>query len=255
LAHHDGVFSRGTVHYLNGLGQTVCDHWRKPDEGIWEGRAGRSHHTHSKVLCWVALDRLVRLHETEGFPFNVDRFRTERDAIREDVERRGYNEQIGSFTQVFEGDALDASLLTLPLYGYIDADAPRMRSTLTRIVNRLGRNGHIYRYAEDTNDGLAAGEGAFGVCGFWAVECLALRGDTGSATQAFEHLIAGANDLGLLAEETDGDTGEQLGNFPQAFTHVGVINAALTLAAQDAAQHDNLNSSKIATAGTARENA
>jgi GH15 family glucan-1,4-alpha-glucosidase len=231
-ARHDGAFDRDTVRYLNGLGRTVCDHWRDADEGIWEGRSGKSHHTHSKVLCWVALDRLIELQETEKLALDVERFRTERDAIREEIERRGYNERLGSYVQVFDGDDLDAALLTLPLYGYIDARHPRMVSTLARIHEELGRDGHIYRYGEGTGDGLPAGEGAFGVCGFWAVECMALRGDLKGATRAFEHLIAGANDVGLLAEEIDPETEEQLGNFPQAFTHVGVINAALTLAGQ-----------------------
>lgn len=227
---HDGGFGPGAATYLNGLGRTVCDQWRQPDEGIWEGRSGRSHHTHSKVLCWIALDRLIGLYETDGVALDVERFRVERDAIRESVEREGYNERIGSYTQVYGDLALDASVLTFPLYGYIDARHPRMISTLARVLEGLGRDGYVYRYAEGMDDGLPAGEGTFGICGFWAVECLALSGDVAGATTAFEHLLGSANDLGLLAEETDPDTGDLLGNFPQAFTHLGVINAALTLA-------------------------
>jgi GH15 family glucan-1,4-alpha-glucosidase len=226
---HGGRFDRDTGRFLNGLGQTVCDRWRDPDEGIWEGRSGRAHHTHSKVLCWVALDRLIGLHETHGLEVDADRFRIERSAIRAEVERRGYNDRIGSYTQVFDGDDLDASLLTLPLYGYIDATDTRMVSTCARIHERLGRDGLIYRYAEDTADGLPPGEGTFGVCGFWAVECRARAADQRGATHAFERLLACANDVGLFAEEIDPDTGAALGNFPQAFTHVGLINAALTL--------------------------
>jgi GH15 family glucan-1,4-alpha-glucosidase len=230
FSRQDGEFDRGTVRYLNGLGRTVCEQWRDPDEGIWEGRSVKSHHTFSKVLCWVALDRLIRLQESDDLALDVDRFRIEREAIRAEVERRGYNEQLGSYVQVFDGDELDASLLTLPLYGYIDARHPRMVSTLERIGECLGRDGHIYRYAESTTDGLPAGEGAFGVCGFWAVECLALGGDVQGAMDAFDQLLAGANELDLFAEETDPETSELLGNFPQAFTHVGLINAAVTLA-------------------------
>lgn len=230
---HGGHVDRDTIRFLNGLGRTVCERWREPDEGIWESRSRRVHHTHSKVLCWVALDRLVKLHETQGFRLDVERFRIERDAIRHEVERRGYNEGLGSYTQVFDGDTLDASLLTLPLYHYIDAADPRMASTCARIQAGLGRDSLIYRYAEGTKDGLPAGEGAFGICGFWAVECRAKGGDTQGATLAFEQLLAYANDIGLYAEETDPDTGAALGNFPQAFTHVGVINAALTLAEQN----------------------
>jgi GH15 family glucan-1,4-alpha-glucosidase len=178
----------------------------------------------------VALDRLLELAETDRLSLDVERFRAERDAVRIEVERHGYNGGIGSYTQLYGTDDLDASLLTLPLYGYIDARRPRMTSTLDRIQQHLGRDGHIYRYAEGTADGLPAGEGAFGVCGFWAVECRALSGDVQDAKDMFEHLFASANDLGLFAEEFDPDTGELLGNFPQAFTHVGVINAAITLA-------------------------
>jgi GH15 family glucan-1,4-alpha-glucosidase len=229
FARRGGRFDHDTVRYLNGLGLTVCETWRYPDEGIWEGRSGRAHHTHSKVLCWVALDRLIELHETRGLMLDVDRFRHERDAIRDEVERRGYNTRIGSYTQVFDGEDVDASALTFPLYGYIDATHPRMTSTCTRIHQVLGRDGLVFRYAEDTADGLPPGEGTFGVCGFWAVECRARGGDVPGAAQAFEHLLASANDVGLYAEETDPDTGAALGNFPQAFTHVGLINAALTL--------------------------
>jgi GH15 family glucan-1,4-alpha-glucosidase len=230
FARHGGRFDRDTTRFLDGLGRTVCARWREPDEGIWEGRGGRFHHTHSKVLCWVALDRLVDLHETRGLRVDAERFRVERAAIRAEVERRGYNSRIGSYTRVFDGDDLDASLLTLPLYGYVDAAHPRMRATCALIHDRLGQDGRIYRYAEGTGDGLPPGEGAFGVCGFWAVECRARGGDVHGAARAFARLLRDANDVGLFAEETDPDTGAALGNFPQAFTHVGVINAALTLA-------------------------
>ena len=229
FAAHGGHFDRDTARLLNGLGETVCRRWREPDEGIWEGRTGCFHHTHSKVLCWVALDRLLGLHETHGLPVAVDRLRAERDAIRAAVEARGYNEDIGSYTRLFDGDDLDASLLTLPLYGSAEATDPRIRATCARVHQRLGRDGLVFRYQAD--DGLPSGEGAFGICSFWAVECRAKGGDLDGATRAFEGLLARANDVGLLGEEIDPDTGVALGNFPQAFTHVGLINAALTLAA------------------------
>jgi GH15 family glucan-1,4-alpha-glucosidase len=179
----------------------------------------------------VALDRLIELHETHRLPSDdVARLRRERDDIRELIERRGYNERLGSYTRLLDGDDLDASLLTLPLYGYIDAAHPRMASTCTTIREHLGRDGLIYRYAAGTSDGLPAGEGGFGICSFWAVECLARGGDVAGAAAAFERLLGYANDVGLFAEEIDPGTGAALGNFPQAFTHVGVINAALTLA-------------------------
>ena len=231
FARAGGRFDRDTTRLLVGLGRTVCARWQEPDEGIWEGRSGRFHHTHSKALCWVALDRLIELHETDHLPNDdVARLRRERDGIRETIERRGYNEELGSYTRLLDGDDLDASLLTLPLYGYIDAAHPRMASTTSRIHERLGRDGLIFRYAAGTTDGLPAGEGAFGICSFWAVECQARGGNVAGATAAFERLLGYANDVGLFGEEIDPDTGAALGNFPQAFTHVGVINAALTLA-------------------------
>lgn len=221
---------RDTHTFLNGLGNTVCERWREPDDGIWESRGGRAHHTHSKALCWVALDRLIQLHERHGLNLDVDHFRRERDEIRATIEKRGYNEALGSYTQVFDGETVDASLLTLSWYGYIDASNPRMVSTIERIRERLGQGALVRRYERVMNDGLPVGEGAFGICGFWAVETRARAGDIEGATQAFEELLSYGNDLGLFAEETDPETGAALGNFPQAFTHVGVINAAITLA-------------------------
>jgi GH15 family glucan-1,4-alpha-glucosidase len=144
------------------------------------------------------------------------------------VERRGYSERLGSYTRLLDGDDLDASLLLLPAYGYARGTDPRVRSTCERIRRDLGTDGLIYRYR--AGDGLPPGEGAFGICSFWAVECLARGGDVAEATQAFERMLGYANDMGLFAEEIDPTTGAQLGNFPQAFTHVGLINAALTLA-------------------------
>jgi GH15 family glucan-1,4-alpha-glucosidase len=225
-----GRFDRDTSRMLDGLGRTVCRRWREPDEGIWEGRSGRFHHTHSKVLCWVALDRLVKMHEAGHLEISVDLFRANRAAIREEIETRGYNEQIGSYTRTFDGEGMDASLLTLPLYGYIEGKHSRMRSTCARIHEKLARGGLVYRYETGTDDGLPPGEGAFGICSFWAVECVARGGNLKAATRAFERLLSYANDVGLFAEEVDPDTDAALGNFPQAFTHIGLINAALTLA-------------------------
>jgi GH15 family glucan-1,4-alpha-glucosidase len=233
FARRGGRFSRDTVRLLDSLGHTVCKRWREPDEGIWEGRSGRSHNTHSKVLCWVALDRLVRMHEAGFIHVCVDAMRAERDVIRALIEAHGFNERLGSYTRTFDGSDLDASLLTLPLYGYVDGADPRMRSTCARIRERLGRGPLVYRY-QGVDDGLPPGEGAFGITSFWAVECMARGGDLDGATAAFEQLLGCANDVGLYGEEIDPETGAALGNFPQAFTHVGLINAALTLAeAQD----------------------
>ncbi len=234
IARDREFFSRDIVRFLDSIGQTVCDLWREPDSGIWEARSGPTHYTYSKVMCWVALDRLIRLHEHFGIALDVDRFRSEREALRAMIEERGYNARIGSYTQTLDGESLDASLLTLPLYGYVEGTHPRMLSTLDRVTARLGRGPLMYRYGEDSDDGIEPGEGAFGVCGFWAVDCRARAGRLADATADFERLLGFASDIGLFAEETDPDTGAGLGNFPQAFTHIGVINAALTLAAGDA---------------------
>jgi len=225
-----GRLDRDTSRMLEGLGRTVCRRWREPDEGIWEGRSGRFHHTHSKTLCWVALDRLVKMHEAGHLEVSVDVFRTIRDEIRRDIETHGYNGQIGSYTRTFDGEEMDASLLTLPHYGYIEGTHPRMRSTCASIHEKLASDGLIYRYESDTDDGLPPGEGAFGICSFWAVECVARGGDVEGAKRAFDRALSHANDVGLFAEEIDPETGAALGNFPQAFTHIGLINAALTLA-------------------------
>jgi GH15 family glucan-1,4-alpha-glucosidase len=230
FARRGARFDRDTVRLLDGLGHTVCKGWREPDEGIWEGRSGRFHHTHSKVLCWVALDRLVQMHTAGQLQVSVDKFRAEAAAIQAEIEARGYNARLASYTRTFDGEEMDASLLVLPLYGYIDGRHPRMRSTCARITEKLGRDGLVFRYEDRTNDGLPPGEGAFGICAFWWVECLARGGDLQVATAAFERLLKFGNDLGLFAEETDARTGAALGNFPQAFTHIGLINAALTLA-------------------------
>jgi GH15 family glucan-1,4-alpha-glucosidase len=224
-----GRVDRDTNRMLDGLGRTVCKRWREPDEGIWEGRSGRYHNTHSKVLCWVALDRLIEMHEAGNLDVSVDLFRANRDEIQKEIEAHGYNERIGSYTRTFDGDEMDASLLTLPLYGYIEGTNPRMRSTCARIHEKLALDGLVYRYETGTDDGLPPGEGAFGICSFWAVECVARNGNVRAAAHAFEQLLAYANDVGLFAEEIDPHTGAALGNFPQAFTHIGLINAALTL--------------------------
>jgi GH15 family glucan-1,4-alpha-glucosidase len=225
-----GRFDSDTSRMLDGLGRTVCRRWREPDEGIWEGRSGRFHNTHSKVLCWVALDRLIEMHEAGYLHVSVDLFRVNRDEIRKEIEAHGYNERIGSYTRTFDGEEMDASLLTLPLYGYIEGTNPRMRSTCARIHEKLAHDGLVYRYETGTDDGLPPGEGAFGICSFWAVECVARGGNVGAAARTLEQLLTYANDVGLFAEEIDPHTGAALGNFPQAFTHIGLINAALTLA-------------------------
>jgi GH15 family glucan-1,4-alpha-glucosidase len=222
-----GQLDRTTTRLLRDLGETVCRRWREPDDGIWEIRSGPQHHTYSKAMCWVTLDRLIRLHQKGHVAGPVDRFQVERDAIRAAVEAKGYNERLRSYVSVFGGQDVDASLLLLGRFGYVEPTAPRMRATADRIRAELTVNDLVFRYLGP--DGRP-NEGAFGITSFWAVDCRARQGDVDGATSAFTRLCGMANDVGLFAEEIDPATGEHLGNFPQAFTHVGLIDAALTLA-------------------------
>jgi GH15 family glucan-1,4-alpha-glucosidase len=214
---------------LAGFGEMVCKHWRQPDHGIWEIRGAKRQYTFSKVMCWAALDSVIKLHEQGCIRVAVDRYRRERDAIVQAIEAHGFNQELGSYTSEFDGDRLGAALLLMGCLGYQNPAHPHMRTTFDRIQERLGRDGLLYRY-ERGMDGIPAPEGAFGICSFWAIDNLAKRGDVTAATAAFEHILSFANDVGLFAEEIDVATGAALGNFPQAFTHVGLINAAMALA-------------------------
>jgi len=223
-----GRLDRYTGRMLAGFGETVCRRWREPDEGIWELRAGRFHHTYSKVMCWVALDRLLGLASAGHLHVPTDTFARERAAIRAEVERRGFNEALGSYVSTFGGEDVDASLLLIGRHGFVPPDAPRMTGTARLIRDRLGTEGLLYRYRFD--DGLPGREGAFGISSFWAVSGRADEGDREEAEREFEKVLGYANDVGLFGEEIDPATGEPLGNFPQAFTHVGLIHTALDLA-------------------------
>lgn len=225
-----GKFDRITQRVLIGFGKYVAKNWDQPDEGIWEPRSGRRDHTHSRLMCWTALDRLLALSEKrmlDGVPRVW--FTRERDRIREQIESRAWNEKIGSYVGILDGDTFDATLLRLAWYGFERADSERMKRTYEKVQEALGAGHHLlYRYQRETP------EGAFGVCGFWGVEHLALGGGTlEQAHEAFQDLLRYQNDLGLFAEEIDPATGDALGNFPQAFTHVGLISAALTLSEQE----------------------
>lgn len=224
-----GSFDRETQRMLCAFGDYVCHNWQRPDEGIWEPRSGQAHKTHSRVLCWTALDRLIELHAKGHLPgASAEQFAIQRDLIRRDVEQRAWNARLQSYAAELDGSDLDASLLLMSWYGFEDAASPRMRQTYARIQQHLGAgDGLLYRY----RTGESPGEGAFGICCFWGVEYLALGGGSPEdAQQRFEQVLAHANDLGLYAEEIDPHTGDALGNFPQAFTHVGLINAALSIA-------------------------
>ena len=227
LVRSGGTLDRGTQKALIGLGKLVCEKWQQPDQGIWEIRGEREHFTHSRVLCWAALDGLLELHARNHLKAPVELFEKNRALIREEVERLGYSEQLRTYTRTLSGCDVDASLLLLPWYGYTDAGGERMRSTFARIRKELYVGDGLYRRYHGR---WTIGEGAFGICSFWAAEYLAMGGGSrDEARDEFEVLLQHANDVGLYAEEILPDTGEALGNFPQAYTHVGLINAALTL--------------------------
>jgi GH15 family glucan-1,4-alpha-glucosidase len=227
LATAVGSLERDEARLLRGFGEAVCRLWEQPDHSIWEIRGAPRHYTFSKVMCWTALDALMTL-SAKGLLQAPTRFEAARSALRELIEKRGYSKAIDSYVAVLDGSSVDASLLLMGCLGYADPGEARMRSTFARIEQRLSRNGLLLRYERET-DGLAGAEGAFGICSFWAIDNLAKRGDQAAARRSFEHVLRFANDLGLFAEEIDPHSGAHLGNFPQAYTHVGLINAALAL--------------------------
>jgi GH15 family glucan-1,4-alpha-glucosidase len=223
---------------LRMLVEHVCDHWYEPDSGIWEVRGGPRHFVYSKVMCWVALDRGIRAAEQLNLEADLPRWRMVRDQIRAEILARGYNTKIGAFTQSYDSDVLDASNLLLPLVRFIAPDDPRMRSTVDRILERLtDEHGFVYRYL--TDDGLPGGEGTFTICTFWLVDNLALQGRIAEARSLFERLLGYAGHLGLFSEEIDQKGQMALGNYPQAYTHIALINSAhnLKVAQMRAAEH------------------
>ena len=210
------------------------DGWRLEDSGMWEVRGPTRHFTHSKVMAWVAFDRGVRAHEEFGRDGPVERWRALRDEIHAEVMTRGWSEGRQSFTQSYDSDELDANALVMPLVGFLPADHPRVVSTVEAIRRDLTHDGFVLRYRTDEHgdvDGLPPGEGVFLACSFWLVEVLALQGRRDEARALFQRLLELRNDVGLLAEEYDPRTGRQLGNFPQAFTHLALVEAALALSA------------------------
>ena len=209
------------------------DVWREPDEGIWEVRGPRRHFTHSKVMAWVAFDRAVRIVDEHGRTGPVERWLALRDEIHAQVCREGFHVDVGAFTQSYGSDRLDASLLLMPLVGFLPVDDPRVAATVAAIERDLTRDGLVARYLADEEntsvDGLPPGEGTFLPCSFWLVEVMTLQGRRDEAEELLERLLALRNDLGLLAEEYDVAAGRQVGNFPQAFTHLALVDAVLAL--------------------------
>jgi GH15 family glucan-1,4-alpha-glucosidase len=207
----------------------LCDHWDQPDEGVWETRGGRKDFTYGRFQSWVALDRAIRLAQDNGRPADIARWVIERDRIFNQVLTRGWNKKVKAFTQYYGTDVLDSSLLLMPLEGFITPTDPMWLSTLNAMDKELVSDSLVYRYnPEATPDGLRGSEGTFSLCTFLYVDALARAGRLEEAELTFEKMGTYANHLGLFSEEI-GQTGEQLGNFPQAFTHLALINAAISL--------------------------
>ena len=227
-----------TSGFLVDVAAAAASRWSEADQGIWEVRGGPRHFVYSKLMCWVALDRAVQLAPLIGASSRVEEWQHVRDEIRSAIEDQGWSDEAGAFVQSFGSHELDASNLMLLLTGFLPATDPRIRATVEAIADRLtDERGFVYRYRSE--DGLEGEEGTFAICTFWLVQCLAKLGDVERAKELFERLAGFANDVGLLAEEVDPTTGELIGNFPQAFTHIGLVNAAWAIAqAEDAALAD-----------------
>ncbi|MGD0703811.1 MAG: glycoside hydrolase family 15 protein [Trebonia sp.] len=214
-----------TRRFLAAAADTAAGRWREKDQGIWEIRGDPRDFLYSKLMCWVAVDCAITLAGHLGAEGRVADWRTAREEIREAILTRGWNERAGAFTQTFGSEDLDASSLMLAITGFLAADDSRMKATIDAIAQRLtDERGLVYRY--QTRDGLAGDEGTFVLCTFWLAQAQALAGDVEAATATFERAVAGVNDVGLLAEEIDPRNGEMIGNFPQAFSHIGLVNAA-----------------------------
>jgi GH15 family glucan-1,4-alpha-glucosidase len=207
--------------------------WRDPDEGIWEVRGGRRNFTWSKIMAWVGFDRIVKTIEEFGALGPVDEFRRLREEIREEIETKGFDSELNSFVQSFGSKELDATLLLIPVVGFLPVDDPRVLSTVARIEKRLLRDGFVERYRSASSvDGLEGREGAFLACSFWLADNYVLQGRNEEARKLFEKLLGLRNDVGLLAEEYDPEAKRFLGNFPQSFSHVALVNTALNLTRQ-----------------------
>jgi GH15 family glucan-1,4-alpha-glucosidase len=232
LADQIGAIDEDTRRFLIACADTAAEHWLEKDQGIWEVRGDPQHFLYSKVMCWVALDRAIALAELLDAADRVETWKRKRDEIWETVVRDGWSDEAGAFTQYFGSRDLDASTLMMPIVGFLPADDPRVLNTIDAIEERLTDDrGLVYRYRTDNGvDGLTGEEGTFLLCTFWLAQALARSGQVTRARGVFERAVAFVNDVGLLAEEVDPATGEMLGNFPQAFSHIGLVNAAWAIA-------------------------
>jgi GH15 family glucan-1,4-alpha-glucosidase len=222
------IYHDGWLELTRNL-EWLIDHWDQPDEGIWETRGGRRDYTYSRLMSWVAVERAIRIARQRGLPAGIPRWTAVRDRIYRQIMERGWDPGRRAFVQHYDTDVLDASLLLMPLCKFIVPTDPRWLSTLDAITAELVSDSLVYRYNVDASpDGLAGEEATFSLCSFWWVEALARAGRLDDARLAFEKMLTYANHVGLYSEEI-GPTGEQLGNFPQAFTHLALISAAYNL--------------------------
>ncbi len=224
-----GELEQPTRELLIALADRAAATWREPDAGMWEARDQRRQYISSKVMCWVALDRAIRLAPLLGDGASVERWEESRERVRAAVLTKGWSERAGAYTGAFGSDDLDASVLLLPIVHFLPAGDERMWATIEAIERELGDIGLVRRWPEDPM--------GFLICTYWLVECLAMGGEISRAEKWFEQATSYANDLGLLSEEADPDRKELLGNYPQAFSHVGLINAAWRLT--ETAKQDN----------------
>lgn len=225
-----GVLNAHEKQLLAGFVEVVCELWRQPDHGIWEIRLPPRHNTHSKLMCWAALDRALELHHNHGLPIDPVHVGRERDALRADIEAKAWNAQVGSYVGYYGSRAADTSVLLMPRLGFLNARDPRMLATVDYILRELSVNGLLYRYPTGVSyDGVAGTEHLFAIGNFWCVDCLARQGRLEEAHAMYEKMLALRNHVGLFAEEYRVDDGRPMGNFPQAFSHVGAITAALSM--------------------------
>jgi GH15 family glucan-1,4-alpha-glucosidase len=225
-----GLISRRSWKLLESFVDAACDLWHYPDSGIWEVRGSPQHFVHSKLMCWVAIDRGVKMAERLGYSSDIVKWRKAAQEVRDDLLARGWNAQRQAFTQHYDTSALDASNLLMPLFGFLPVSDPRVTSTIERTIEELGHNGFLRRYRTyETDDGLAGSEGAFLWCSFWLVRNMLRMGKLDDAVALYQRLLRCSNHVGLFSEMVDPASGEALGNFPQALTHLAVMTAGLEL--------------------------
>jgi len=233
--------------FLRTLADTAADRWAEPDQGIWEMRGAPRHHLYSKLMCWVAMDRALALEDMLGAdPERVARWKRVRRDIRAAILEHGWNEDVGAFTQSFDSEVLDASVLMMPIVGFLPANDSRMRATMEAIATDLtDARGLVYRYRAE--DGLVGEEGTFFLCTFWLAQAYALADEVERARETFTLAVEHVNDVGLLSEEVEPESGELLGNFPQAFSHIGLVNAAWAIAQAEERRERGAGSARLST--------